>query len=160
MKPTRIRKHVSQRDSRNTLAVLTAMADGTTPVLEQKPAPRKQKPRAEREAGVADAIKEWRKSRPDVRLWRQNVGEFQLADGRYFRAGLCRGSSDFVGLRTIEITQSMVGSRVAVFVALELKKPGEMPEPHQQEWLDEIRDAGGVAGVVRNAQDAEDLLRG
>lgn len=152
MSRLRLPPRVSRRAVRNQLRF---MAGETT--MEQ-PTARKQKPRAEREAGVTDAIKEWRKTRPDVRLWRQNVGEFQLRDGTFFRAGLCRGSSDFVGLHTVTITPSMVGRTVGVFFALELKKPGELPEDHQQEWLDEIRDAGAIAGVATSVEDAEAVL--
>jgi hypothetical protein len=52
----------------------------------------------------------------------------------------------------------MVGKRVAVFLAIESKAPGKDAEAHQETWLTEVRDAGAIAGVARNADEAELLL--
>lgn len=152
MSRLRLPPRVSRRAVRNQLRF---MAGETT--MEQ-PTARKQKPRAEREAGANDALKAWRQYRPDVRLWRNNVGAWPLPGGGWLRYGLCTGSADFVGLKTIEITPGMVGKRVAVFLAIESKAPGKDAEAHQETWLDEVREAGAIAGVARNAQEAEDLL--
>lgn len=156
----RIPTKPTRRQIANHLEGLAALHKGVTPNFTEAKlrAARVAKPRAEREAGASDAIKEWRRGRGDVRLWRQNVGEFKLSDGRYFRAGLCRGSSDFVGLHSVIVTPGMVGKRVAVFLALETKAPGKDAESHQEAWLNEVKDAGGIAGVARNAQEAEDML--
>lgn len=153
MSRLRLPPRVSRRAVRNQLRFMA----GET-VMEQPAPPRKTKPRAEREAGANDALKQWRQYRLDVRLWRNNVGAWPLPGGGWLRYGLCTGSADFVGLKTIEITPGMVGKRVAVFLAIESKAPGKDAEAHQQTWLDEVRDAGAIAGVARNAQEAEELL--
>jgi hypothetical protein len=162
-----IPKRLSQRAVRNQLAIMQAMHDNaylhdnTAPVIEQTSVKKRQpKPRAMREAGANDALKEWRQYRPDVRLWRNNVGAYPLPSGGWLRYGLCPGSADFIGLRSVVITPGMVGKRVAVFLAIESKAPGKDAEKHQETWLNEVRDAGAIAGVARNAQQAEDLLAG
>jgi len=153
----RVAPRVSRRAVRNQLAVMDTLANGAALQLEAPPKPRAKKPRAQREAGANDALKEWRLYRPDVRMWRNNVGAYK-AGKYYIQYGLCPGSADFVGLRSVIITPGMVGKRVAVFLAIESKAPHKDAEDHQQTWLDEVRDAGAIAGVARNAQEAEDLL--
>ena len=54
-----------------------------------------------------------------VRLWRNNTGALVDRQGRLVRFGLCRGSSDLISLRSLEITPELVGQRIAQFVALE-----------------------------------------
>lgn len=158
MKP-RFPSRPSQRAIRQQLAAMDTMANGATLVVEPPPAPRQSKPRAQREAGVSDAIKDWRFARGDVRLWRNNTGAYPLPGGAWLRYGLCPGSADFVGLHSVTITPGMVGKRVAVFFALETKAPKGVVEAHQERWLTEVRDAGGIAGVARSAEEAEETLR-
>ncbi len=156
MKP-RFTPKPSQRAIRNTLAVMQAMHDNTAPVIEQPSVKRVSKPRAEREAGVTDALKDWRKYRPDVRLWRNNVG-FYKDGNREIRYGLCPGSTDFVGLKSITVTPGLVGKTIGVFFAVELKAPGKAAEEHQQQWIDDVRNMGGIAGVATSAADVEEML--
>jgi hypothetical protein len=155
---TRFPSRPSQRAIKRQLAALDTMANGATLVIEPPAPQRQQKPRAQREAGVSDAIKDWRYARGDVRLWRNNTGAYPLPGGGWLRYGLCPGSADFVGLHSVVITPGMVGKRVAVFFALETKAPKGVLEPHQERWLNEIKDAGGIAGVARSAEEAEAAL--
>ena len=111
-----------------------------------------------------------------VRLWRNNVGlgwtgectkvtprnirlvraELQPGDvvirnARPLHAGLCLGSSDLIGYRTVD--------GVAQFVALEVKSATGRPTTEQRAFLDHITHAGGCGGVVRTVADAHTLLR-
>lgn len=99
-----------------------------------------------------------RLSRGVVRVFRNTVGHYVLADGRRLTSGLCPGSSDVIGWRTIVIRPEDVGRSVAVFVAIEVKAEDGVLEPHQRRFLEAVRAAGGVAGVVRSATEAEHLL--
>jgi hypothetical protein len=54
----------------------------------------------------------------DTRLWRNNTGTLRDQHGRPVQFGLCKGSADLIGYRTITITPEMVGQQVAVFPAL------------------------------------------
>lgn len=150
-------KRATKREIHNQLEGFKALLTGATPQFKEARTYNR-KPASEREAGANDAIKEWRRYRPDVRLWRNNVGAYPLPGGGMLRYGLCNGSADFIGLATVTITPSMVGKKVAVFLAIESKAPGKDAEAHQDTWLNEVKDAGAIAGVARNAQDAEDVL--
>jgi hypothetical protein len=54
----------------------------------------------------------------DTRLFRNNTGTLRDQHGRPVQFGLCKGSADLIGYRTITITPDMVGQQVAVFPAL------------------------------------------
>jgi hypothetical protein len=72
-------------------------------------------------------------SRQGARLWRNNVGHVETADGRHFRYGIANDSvavnrqvksADLIGLRPVLITSEHVGSLFGQFVAREVKRPG------------------------------------
>ena len=54
-----------------------------------------------------------------VRLWRNNTDALVDPQGRFVPFGLCKGSSDRIGLRSLEITPELVGPQLAQFVAVE-----------------------------------------
>ena len=68
--------------------------------------------------------------------------------------GLCKGSADLIGYRTITITPDMVGQQVAVFLSIEVKTPAGRIRPEQQAWMETVQAAGGIAGVARSVEDA------
>lgn len=88
-------------------------------------------------------------------LWRNQVGSYKLADGRWLSSGLGEGSSDLIGFRRITITQEMVGDTFAQFAAVEVKKDlskiGKMGTKErnrikkQRAFIDMVNNAGGVA---------------
>jgi hypothetical protein len=93
-----------------------------------------------------------------VRLWRNNTGALVDQQGRFVRFGLCKGSSDLIGLRSLEITTELVGLRLAQFVALEIKTAQSVLRPEQQAFLRLVQQLGGVAAVCRSVEEAEQLL--
>jgi hypothetical protein len=93
-----------------------------------------------------------------ARLWRNNVGALRDQRGQLVRYGLCPGSSDLIGYRTITITPDMVGQRVALFTAIEVKDRAR-PTDQQQAFISLIQHAGGLAGVARSVPDALSILR-
>lgn len=48
----------------------------------------------------------------------------------------------------------MVGQQVAVFTSIEVKSERGRVKPEQQQWLDAVLSAGGIAGVARSVEDA------
>ena len=96
--------------------------------------------------------------RGPVRLWRNNTGALVDQQGRFVRFGLCKGSSDLIGLRSLEITTELVGLRLAQFVALEIKTAQGVLRPEQQAFLRLVQQLGGVAAVCRSVEEAEQLL--
>ena len=97
-------------------------------------------------------------SRGPVRLWRNNTGAIRDARGQLVRCGLCVGSSDLIGFRSIVITPAMVGRRIAQFVALEVKAPNGRTTPEQEAFIQTVQDAGGIAAVVRSPEQAQSIL--
>jgi hypothetical protein len=96
--------------------------------------------------------------RGPVRLWRNNTGALVDQQGRFVRFGLCKGSSDLIGLRSVVVTPEMVGQRLAQFVALEIKAPQGVVSPEQQAFLRLVQELGGVAAVCRSIQKAQVVL--
>lgn len=116
-----------------------------------------------------------------VRLFRNNVGMFWTGDVQRVRAsgvvpvhpgdvvirkarpvacGLQEGSGDLIGWKSVEVTPDMVGQQLAVFASLEVKAKGGRVSPAQRTWHDVVRKFGGLSGVVRSAEEAEQVLSG
>jgi hypothetical protein len=92
-----------------------------------------------------------------TRLFRNNTGTLRDQHGRPVQFGLCKGSADLIGYRTITITPDMVGQQVAVFTSIEVKTPTGRIRPEQQQWMETVQAAGGIAGVA-SVEDAKALL--
>ena len=89
-----------------------------------------------------------------TRLFRNNTGTLRDQHGRPVSFGLCKGSADLIGWRTVTITPEMVGQQVAVFTSIEVKSERGRLAAEQQQWLDAVLSAGGIAGVARSVEDA------
>lgn len=85
---------------------------------------------------------------------RNQVGSYQLADGRWLTSGLGVGSSDLIGWNPVTIG----GHRVAVFTAIEVKMPGRNPSPQQIAFLDAVSAAGGIAILAHSVEEARERL--
>lgn len=93
-------------------------------------------------------------SRVGVRIFRNNVGVLPGADGRMVRFGLHPGSSDLIGWQSVLVTPDMVGQRVALFVAVEVKtSTGRLSAP-QRHFLETAKMAGGIAILARDPDEA------
>lgn len=92
------------------------------------------------------------------RTLRRSEGTLTLADPRPLHAGLCVGSSDVIGWTPVVITPDMVGARVAVFTALEVKTGRLKATEEQERFIEAVRAGGGIAGVVRCTEDAVGLI--
>ena len=93
-----------------------------------------------------------------TRLFRNNTGTLRDQHGRPVSFGLCKGSADLIGYRSITITPEMVGQQVAVFASIEVKTPTGRIRPDQRAWMETVQAAGGIAGVARSVDDAKALL--
>jgi len=94
----------------------------------------------------------------DTRLFRNNTGTLRDQHGRPVQFGLCKGSADLIGWHAVTVTPDMVGSTVAVFLSIEVKTATGRLRPEQQQWIDAVQAAGGIAGVARSVEDAQALL--
>lgn len=85
-------------------------------------------------------------------------GAVLIKDARPFHTGLPPGFSDLFGLVSVDVTQDMVGQKVAVFTALECKTEKGRVTEKQANFIKAVNDHGGRAGVVRSVRDALDLV--
>jgi hypothetical protein len=97
-------------------------------------------------------------SKGDCRLFRNNTGTLPDKNGRPVSFGLAKGSADLIGWTTRTITPEMVGQQVAIFTSIEVKAATGRIRPEQQQWLNAVQAAGGIAGVARSVGEAMDLL--
>jgi hypothetical protein len=81
-----------------------------------------------------------------------------LRNARVLHAGLVVGSSDTIGWRSMTITPDMVGRKVAVFAAIEIKNGKDRLRPEQKQFIDAVKQAGGIAGVAREPEDAAKIF--
>lgn len=137
-------------------ALYAALAGKPVRQIDIPPEPKKRapaKPSGEpSEAEILRAIIQLLHRHPCVaQCWRQNSGTFQERnrDGsvRYIRANTAKGMSDIMGVL-----------RDGRTLAIEVKSRTGRMRPGQEEFLQTIRQAGGVAGVCRSVDDAQKLL--
>jgi hypothetical protein len=93
-------------------------------------------------------------SRRGARLFRNHVGVSEHENGNKVRHGLPKGSADLIGW-----------TADGRFLAVEVKRPGWRPSPKwrassQAAFIEQVRLAGGVAGVATSVEDALALLDG
>lgn len=91
-------------------------------------------------------------------MLRNNTGMFLTLDGqRKTMAGLGKGTSDLIGWREVEITPDMVGKKVAVFTAFEVKTEKGAVRPEQKKFIDLVTRCGGIARIMRRKSDLEEF---
>ncbi len=110
------------------------------------------------------------KHKPNVRVFRNNTGMawqgqsvkkgslLIIQNPRPLHAGLCEGSSDLIGWASVEITPDMVGRKIAIFTAIEVKTATGRSSPEQRNFIQQVQQAGGIAGIARNEEDAISML--
>ena len=84
-------------------------------------------------------------------LFRNNTGVLQDRHGQYVRYGLGVGSSDLIGWTTHH--------GLAMFTAIEVKRPGKKTTKEQDAFLLAVRHAGGIGLCVHSVEEFEELMR-
>ena len=80
--------------------------------------------------------------------WRNSTGAAQIGPGRFMRFGK-KGSSDILGI--------LPGGRM---LCVECKAPNRgRLSPEQKQFLEEVREAGALALVVRGWKELDEALR-
>lgn len=118
--------------------------------------------------------------RPDLRLFRNNVGtgwtgraervaragsvavqpgDVVIRQARPFHAGLAEGSADLIGIQAITIGPEHIGRTLGVFLSLEVKTETGRPRPEQLRWQEMIRRMGGKAEIVRSETEAKEATK-
>lgn len=108
----------------------------------------------------------------DCILMRNNSGALKDATGRLVRYGLGNDSkakndvvksSDLIGITTVTVTPEMVGQKIGVFTALEVKREDwkeneEKRTVAQRNFIEWVKLRGGIAGFVSNVDDLKSIL--
>jgi len=105
------------------------------------------------ENDIVRAILEWARVEPGLTLHRNIVSSRAAHLG--CAAGLGKGSPDLIGWLSVPVKSG----KISVFVGIEVKreKRGVIAD-EQNDWLERIRRAGGIAGVARSVDDARDII--
>ena len=97
------------------------------------------------------------------RVFRNNVGTVRHADGSVFPYGLGTGTSDLVGWYPVVVTPDMVGRRVAVFLAVEVKKENHKTKSErlakQMHFLEQVVESGGIGVMCDDESRVEGLIK-
>lgn len=103
-----------------------------------------------------------------VTMFRNNVGCAEKIDKKtgkkyYVHFGLCEGSSDLIGITPVKITSEMVGKKIGVFTAIEVKKDVKKSyNKHrmetQQRFIDFVNSNGGIAFKSDNPNTVGDII--
>lgn len=81
-------------------------------------------------------------------LFRANVGQGFTKDGRFFSTGLPKGFSDLFGFR--------LSDGRAVFI--EVKTATGRVRPEQQNFIEQMRSNGALAGIARSVEEARKII--
>jgi len=87
-----------------------------------------------------------------------DAGDVLVKQGRIFHAGLVKGSSDIIGIKSVMITPEMVGKCVAVLTAIEGKTKSGRATPEQVAFINMVNSMGGIAFIARDEEEAEAFL--
>lgn len=79
-------------------------------------------------------------------VWRNNTGMLRNSNGIPVKYGLCKGSSDIIGIYR------------GRFLAIEVKTPKGRVSKEQENFIDIVNKAGGIAFVARHPDDVINFL--
>ncbi len=106
-----------------------------------------------KESDILKAVLAYLRHCPKVaRVWRQNSGTFAKQYGdktHYIKANTAHGMTDIAGVL-----------RNGKSIFIEVKTPTGIIAPHQQEFIDSMKQAGAVAGIVRSLDDVINFMKG
>lgn len=80
-------------------------------------------------------------------IWRNNTGVLKNEAGIPIKFGLCKGSSDLIGI-----------CPDGAFLAVEVKTATGKVSPDQRRFIAQVQTYGGRAGVARSVEDALAIL--
>ena len=86
------------------------------------------------------------------------AGDVLIKNARFFNAGLCVGSSDLIGMKSTEITSDMVGQKIAIFTAIEVKQPNGRTSKEQINFINMVNSLGGIAFIAHSDDEAKSFL--
>lgn len=99
---------------------------------------------------------------PYCRLFRNNCGVYKDPRGHVVRYGVpsTGGGADLIGWTIVAVTPEMLGRDLAVFTAIEVKSQRGRIRDKQENFIEQVREAGGIAGMCRSVEEAVALIEG
>ena len=98
-----------------------------------------------------------RASELSARLFRNNQGAYKHPSGYYVKYGVCNpGGSDLIGFIPVTVTESMVGKKIAVFLAVEVKTATGKLSPEQKNFLQVVNASGGIGICAKSSDEFAD----
>ena len=85
-------------------------------------------------------------------------GAVLIHDPRPFSTGTPPGYADGTGWTPVVVSAEMVGQTLAVFTAVETKTPTGRASAEQINFIDQVKKAGGIAGIARSPEDAVKIV--
>ena len=85
-------------------------------------------------------------------------GDVVIRQAQPIRMGLCTGGSDLVGWTSHTVSDCDVGTVLAIFTAIEVKSDTGRATPEQLNFIEQVRKAGGIAGVARSEAEAREII--
>jgi hypothetical protein len=126
---------------------------------------------ASEETGILKKIMRALGSRKWTRAFRNNIGLAWfgtllsnkdniavLKNPRRVEYGLQVGTSDIILVHSVEVTAAMVGRRVAVFGAIEVKTETGRVTEEQRNFIATVQRFGGIAGIARSETEAAGIV--
>lgn len=89
----------------------------------------------------------------------RSANAITLHHPRPIEAGFGKGTSDLIGASIVTITPEMVGQKVAVFTAVEIKVGADKLSPEQRNFLRVVKTWGGISLECRNEAELFDSIR-
>lgn len=81
-----------------------------------------------------------------------------IKDARPLKAGLCIGSSDLIGWTEKTVTADMIGQKIAIFTALEIKTATGKATKEQLNFIRVVKESGGISGIARSEIEAVEIV--
>ena len=109
------------------------------------------------QVGIAYAGRPIRVDAPKMVM--MHPGDVLVKNAYTVTCGLGTGSSDAVGWTPVLVTPDMVGTKVALFTAIETKRPKKSHTTDEQlNFIRVVRAAGGIAGIATSPEEAEAVI--
>lgn len=95
-----------------------------------------------------------------VMLFRNNVGGYKTDAGHYVHFGVGgKGGSDLIGVTSVTVTPDMVGRKMGVMTAIEVKSASGRATEQQEKFISAMRKTGAIAGVARSPSDLREIIK-
>lgn len=96
--------------------------------------------------------------------WQGSIGSkspssITLINPRPIHSGLATGSSDCIGWTSVEITQDMVGKKIAIFTAIELKTGKLKATQEQENFIQAVKNGGGIGLIAYNTDQVKEEVQ-